>query len=172
MQLIRICNSDRVAFEIAENMVGVYHMYMADLRTLIKNTGLKATPSRLAVLKLFDCECSPLTVENVLRELKGVKKKPDRATIYRILENFVKTNLLKEVYFNDGIIRYESALGDHSHHHHHHAVCVSCGTTKEVEDDGMEKVLDKVSKKIKGFTLSDHALEFFGTCDKCLKIGK
>jgi len=148
----------------------VYAWYMTNLREIIREKGLKATPSRIAVLDLFNCDCMPMSVESVLDCLRG-SKKPDRATIYRMLDSFVTVGLLKEVYFNDGVIRYESSIGDHSHHHHH-AVCVSCGTTKEVEDTAVEKAISGASKKIKGFTLMDHSLEFFGTCDKCIKIKK
>lgn len=136
---------------------------MIDTRKVIRDRGLKATPSRIDILNLFNCECSPLSVEDVLLALKG-KKRPDRATVYRILDSFVKAGILKDVHFNDGVVRFEKALG---HSHHHHAVCTTCGTTCEVEDSGMEKAIEKVSKKIKGFSLNEHSLEFFGTCDKC-----
>ena len=92
------------------------------------------------------------------------KYKVNKTSVYRQIEVLLGIKLIKEVDFGDGKKRYERVdLG-----HHHHLVCDSC---KSVSDVTMEKDLEAVEKKIKklkGFKVQRHSLEFFGLCKKCV----
>ena len=92
------------------------------------------------------------------------KYKVNKTSVYRQIEVLLGIKLIKEVDFGDGKKRYERVdLG-----HHHHLVCDNC---KSVSDVTMEKDLEAVEKKIKklkGFKVQRHSLEFFGLCKKCV----
>lgn len=51
-------------------------------------------------------------------------------------------------------------------HHHHHAICGKCGRVEDVDCAAMEQFADSL-RKLHGFELNGHALEFFGRCRSC-----
>lgn len=138
---------------------------MKELRTidLLQGKKLKVTQGRLDILNVLAGHDEPLPAEAILKSLG--KKAPDKATVYRALETFSQKDIVSEVRFNDGIVRYElvAAHGDHCHH----AVCTSCGDTEHIHDHRLEDALEAVSRKIKGFKGLEHSLEFYGLCSGC-----
>jgi Fur family ferric uptake transcriptional regulator len=129
---------------------------------ILKSVGMKVTKNRLAVLDLLVTSKKPLSVEDIFKKLKTA----DQVTIYRILNQFVLNDVVYQTDFRSG-----KAYFEFQDHHHHHIVCKSCGDLEEVEICLPEKFIEKVQKSSSKFRkVSDHALEFFGTCGKCDKI--
>mgnify|MGYP000689594751 CR=1 FL=1 len=129
---------------------------------ILRHAGLKVTKNRLAVLDLLVRSKKPLSVEDIFKKLKNA----DQVTIYRILNQFVLNDIIYQTDFRSG-----KAYFEFQDHHHHHIVCKSCGDLEEVEVCLPEKFIEKVQKSSSKFKkVSDHALEFFGTCGKCDKI--
>jgi len=129
---------------------------------ILKNAGLKVTKNRLAVLNLLISAGKPLSVEDIFKKLKNA----DQVTIYRILNQFVISGIVYQTDFRSG-----KAYFEFQDHHHHHIVCKNCGDLEEVEVCLPEKFIAMVQKSSSKFKkVSDHALEFFGTCGKCDKI--
>lgn len=141
---------------------------MADNRDqILKKAGLKVTPARLAILKIFLAEEKPLKAEDVFSRLKN--KKVDQATVYRNLDSFEKKGIIKKV-----DLRKDSTYFELPTRHHHHIVCTGCGTVEDFSvpagksgcwaDEVSKKAL-RNSKKFK--RIQDHSLELFGACKEC-----
>jgi Fur family ferric uptake transcriptional regulator len=134
-----------------------------DFKQLLKQKGIKATKSRLAVLNLLDKGDQPLSATIIFDDLKKQGIKIDLATIYRIIEVFMGLKILKQVDFREGMLRYELS-GDH----HHHLICQSCENIEGYHGECLTEVEQIIKEKYK-FNVTEHVLEFFGKCDNCQK---
>lgn len=106
---------------------------------------------------------SPLTAEEIYKKLKGDSVDIDLASVYRTLELFIKFGVIKELFFNDSIKRYE--IIDHNDHHHH-LICTECGSIEDIALSLEKKFIKEIKNKSK-FKVEKHSLEFFGICRKC-----
>lgn len=129
----------------------------------IQEAQLKATPARIAMLKLFESHEKPMDAQHVVDHLVktlGI----DRVTVFRILNAFVAKRLIRKLEFREGKARYELANTDH-----HHLICSSCGTISDISEDSvMHDYIGRMEKKY-GFDVSEHILELMGTCSNCQK---
>lgn len=129
----------------------------------LRADGHRITAGRKAVVELLTRHTKPLGALEVQTLLEAKKTPVNLTTAYRELQFLAEQGIVKTVQFNDGVQRYElSGLP-----HHHHLVCKSC---KNVEDIAMEHDLARMEKTIarsKGFNVTEHALEFYGTCRNC-----
>ncbi|MBC7836780.1 transcriptional repressor [Acetobacteraceae bacterium] len=128
--------------------------------TALHTAKLRATPTRLAVLKVLQNTRHPLSVEGIHKKVRGA----DLVTVYRTLESFESAGIAARVSIGDGIVRFERKLP-----HHHHLVCAHCGTVEDIVGGPLqevEKSLQKVSRRFK--SIYAHDLEFFGMCETCV----
>ncbi len=128
----------------------------------LKQLKLKITPKRLAVLEILQNSVNPVDVEQIKDQLKRRRIKADTVTIYRIIEMYLKNDLVKKYDFHEGKFRFELATRPH----HHHIVCTNCGDVSDIETRELEPAFSKIAKK-SNFKITDHRLEFFGHCSIC-----
>jgi len=133
----------------------------------IKSLGLKNTKARENLIHLFRFQKKPIDATRVSSLFAEKGLRVDQATIYRALNTFSEKGVVKEVYFNDGVVRYELA----GKPEHHHIVCLNCGKVEDILDCSVEKIEKHIEKK-KNFTVISHSLEFFGLCPKCKSKSK
>ncbi len=91
------------------------------------------------------------------------KEQIDQATVYRILEIFLKNGLVRLIQFKQDFAYYE--IG--AQHHHHHIICKNCFKISDVENCDLSKVEKNILKKSGFQSIQEHSLEFFGTCAEC-----
>jgi Fur family ferric uptake transcriptional regulator len=128
----------------------------------LKNTGLKATLPRLKILEVFQRgQNRHMTAEDVYRILLEERSDVGLATVYRVLTQFEQAGILIRSHFESGKAVYELDEGQH----HDHLVCLDCGKVEEFYDAEIEKRQHAVAKA-KGFTISDHALSLYATCNR------
>src|SRR6478672_988925 len=96
-----------------------------ELRTMVRQKGLRATPSRLAVLELLRSSDAPMSHGDVADRLAS--QAWDRATIYRNLTDLAEARLLRRTDVGDHVWRFEAVSDDHDLAHPHF-VCTECGT--------------------------------------------
>jgi Fur family transcriptional regulator, ferric uptake regulator len=126
---------------------------------ILKKSRLKITSIRIKLISIFKVSGSPLTVSDLLSKIKA-----NKTTIYREINVLLKSNLLIEVDFADGIKRYELS----SLNHHHHLICLKCRQVQDITiNENLSEEEVKISK-IKNFKVLKHNLEFFGYCQNCL----
>jgi len=139
-------------------------------KEIFHNFDKRPTPSRCAILEVFEEEKSHLSAEEVHERLKQKRKKVGIATVYRNLDLLSRMGILRRVNFGDGREHYE--LVQTSETHHHHLVCVNCGKVidySELMDEEREFLnrLEKELEKKHGFQIQSHQVYFYGLCEKC-----
>ena len=135
----------------------------SEIQALLRERGYRATPGKVAILEVLKDASHPLTTAEILAALEDKK---DETTLYRSLDAFVDTGILRKVNFNDRSARYEWNIGTH---HHHHIVCENCGRIEDVDicDTDLDASVLKRSKEFR--EIMSHSVEFFGFCKSCAK---
>jgi Fur family transcriptional regulator, ferric uptake regulator len=133
-----------------------------ELKKLLKEAGLKATPARVAIFLIFKKAKEPISSDQVFRRLREIKI--DLATVYRVIKVFCQKGIIKRVDLRRNSVFYEL-----SEKHQHHIVCVGCGQTERLEGCliSENKYKEIISKSEKFKHLRDHSLELFGVCGRC-----
>ena len=128
----------------------------------LKSTGLKATLPRLKILEIFQKGTQRhMTAEDVFRVLLEHRSDVGLATVYRVLAQFERAELLVRSHFESGRAVYELNEG----HHHDHLVCLDCGRVDEFFDAQIEQRQHDVARA-KGFAIADHALSLYAHCTR------
>lgn len=134
------------------------------MKELLRKNGYKITPARLSVLDILHKVELPLTVEDICKELKKVNKNINETTIYRTLTLLEDGKFIKKI-----DLRKNSAYFELANRHHHHMVCLKCETIEDFKSQEIEKALSRIAQGSSKFnSISDHSLELFGVCKKCL----
>ncbi len=134
-------------------------------KTMLRKSGYKATPSRLAILAVFKASKRPMSVQGILGELP---KNIDQATVYRTINALKKKGIIRQIDLRHNHAHYELA----NIAEHHHLICLHCGKIEDVHHCGIEAMESAVLKSSKHFAeIRQHALEFYGICTSCAKIG-
>ncbi|HEX4104499.1 MAG TPA: Fur family transcriptional regulator [Candidatus Paceibacterota bacterium] len=132
-----------------------------DLRSILRKSGYKATPTRLAVLAVFKTIQRPLSAQEIIDQLP---RDTDQATIYRTLKSFKTKGLIKQIDLRHNHAHYELAgIAEH-----HHLICLRCGRIEDVTHCDMGPTESAVLRASKHFAeIRQHALEFYGICKSC-----
>ncbi len=129
----------------------------------LKQSKLRVTESRVAILEALVDHHGPFTIEEIHSQFTA--KSCDLATVYRSMASLEKTGMVRRCEFGDGTARFE--LSERESHHHHHVICKRCRRV-DVLDDCELKEIDRIAQK-RGFAEISHSLEFFGVCPNCQK---
>lgn len=133
------------------------------LRTAVRNAGLRATPSRIAVLRLLRAASSPVSHSDVVAELSSQAWDP--ATIYRNLTDLSDVGLARRTDVGDHVWRYEAVTGGHQASAHPHFVCTECGSVECLPD--LEYVVSR-ARTPRAVRLKRVEVQLRGPCDACL----
>jgi Fur family ferric uptake transcriptional regulator len=136
-----------------------------DCKNELNEAQLRATPARLAVMKLLETSSQPVDVQTMISYLHEQNIPTDPATVFRIVHLFTEKGLTKPIQLQEGKFRYElTGKVDH-----HHLVCTKCDRIEDIADCHIVSFEREIAKK-KQFQVTSHALEFFGLCSKCQKV--
>ncbi|SFV55671.1 Ferric uptake regulation protein FUR [hydrothermal vent metagenome] len=128
----------------------------------LKKVGLKVTLPRLKVLEILETSDNRhMSAEEIYHQVLKVKQDVSFATIYRILNQFENSNIVKKLYFEDNTHKYEII-----NEHHDHLICVKCNKIQEFVDNVIEEHQKNIAKKY-NFQLTDHNLNLYGICEEC-----
>ena len=120
----------------------------------IRSAGLKVTRARRSVFKLLETHPhSHLSAFDIHQQLFDKEKSVGIATVYRVLNQFVKAGICVRHNFETGQSLYELAPDVH----HDHMVCLSTGMVIEFEDELIEERQKKMAAE-KGYKVIDHSL--------------
>ncbi|NOU92452.1 transcriptional repressor [Paenibacillus sp. LMG 31456] len=138
--------------------------------------GYKMTPQREVTLKvLLENEKDHLSAEDVFMLVKERLPEIGIATVYRTLEMLSELHVVEKMNFGDGVARFDLRSED-SAHMHHHLICNICGALKEIKEDWLTDLEERLKREY-GFQVTDHRLDFMGfyqTCSsgECKREGK
>ena len=143
------------------------HMDEKNSKEILSNHNVSITNPRILVVEALLETKNPVSIEELQAMLKN---KVAKSTLYRVLNDLKKINILNEFTSPDNTTVIELSLEDDIHHHH--LFCSDCGEVIDVElSEEFEKFLSKEIKKIEdkfNFVIEDHRVEMFGQCtDQC-----
>ena len=98
---------------------------------MLRKSGSKATPSRLAILDVFKRTRNPMSAQEIMDALP---QGTDQATVYRTLKSLKEKGLIRQIDLRHNHAHYE--LADIAEHHH--LICLRCGRIEKVEHCGVE----------------------------------
>lgn len=131
-----------------------------DLKTQIRESGLRSTTPRVAVLRVLLERNSPMSHPEVVEALR--EDGFDRATLYRNLRDMAEAGLLERCDMGDKVWRFGVVKKNVSEHSRHpHFVCNDCGAISCLGD------LDVSTGSIPGVSKIDEVI-LKGTCDECV----
>lgn len=131
-----------------------WHAYVEEKR-------LNTTAQREAIVEQFLRSREHVSIDELLAKVRKRQPKVGYATVYRTLKLLVDSGLAIERQFGDGQARFE-VVGDH----HDHLICMRCGLILEFEDPEIERLQDKIARRLGGFTVLRHRHELYGLCPK------
>ncbi len=98
---------------------------MNEFKALIRKTGLRSTPPRIAVLQALSKISMPLSHSELVDKLAA--QDMDRATIFRNLNDMTDAGLLSRIDVGDHTWRFEIKNQENKNASHPHFVCTDCG---------------------------------------------
>ena len=136
---------------------------LQELRDLIRDSGLRATASRIAVLKLLRATAVPMSHSDVATALAD--QAWDRATLYRNLVDMVDVGLLSRTDMGDHVWRYAFRRPDHTDDEHPHFVCTECGTVECLPE--VELTFEQQNSMPQALQNRQVEVRVRGLCDTC-----
>jgi Fur family transcriptional regulator, ferric uptake regulator len=134
------------------------------LRDELRGAGLRATPSRVMVLRLLRGSGSPVSHSEVSETLDGSGW--DRATLYRNLLDLTRAGLARRTDVGDHVWRFEAVTSKgHRNEEHPHFVCNQCGTIECL--DGLTGVSGPGRRAPKALRRNAVEIQLKGLCDRC-----
>lgn len=134
-----------------------------ELRSAVRAKGLRATPSRLAVLELVRSSDAPMSHGDVADRL--ATQAWDRATIYRNLTDLAQVGLLRRTDVGDHVWRFEAMSSEHEASSHPHFVCTECGNVECLPEIELAIRRAKAPRAVKQRQVEVHVR---GLCDACM----
>lgn len=138
------------------------------LRAAVREAGLRATPSRIAVLHLLRAAAAPVSHSDVVAKLASQAWDP--ATIYRNLTDLADVGLARRTDVGDHIWRFEAITGSHQAAAHPHFVCTECGTVEclpEIELSVRRAPTASRTKPPRAVKQRQVEVHVRGLCDAC-----
>jgi Fur family ferric uptake transcriptional regulator len=120
--------------------------------------------ARRALLELLDsqsCALSAIEIEDLLR---AGQRPVGRASIYRILDELERQNLVHRVQVGQAMARYEPVRSGEGHPHH--LVCESCGAVTPFTDHQLEHTIQELSRRVP-MRVDEHEIVLRGACPDC-----
>lgn len=131
----------------------------------LKTKGIKLTRHKIAIWELFN-NYKHLDANQIYTLLSNQNIAIGIATIYRILINFEKHNIIDKHNFNNEQSTYELKI---TNNHHDHLICIKCNIVSEFYSEEIEKLQQQIAKKNQ-FNIVNHSLNIYGICNNCNKI--
>lgn len=129
----------------------------------LRQAGLKVTAARVAVLELLTTMPRPLRHGEIeIRLAQDALPRPDRVTLYRVLDALVAAGLVLKAFDAEGVWRFSAPPATAAHECHPHFRCEACG--------GMfclEAPMPALPHLPEGFRLHKVELDLAGTCARC-----
>jgi Fur family transcriptional regulator, ferric uptake regulator len=132
------------------------------LKRIVRDLGLKVTLQRLSILKTLTQGRAHRTAQEIFEAAKRKDPTLGFATVYRLLRTLAEKKYVTEVRMGGLPARYELTPKNH----HDHLTCTECGIIVEFENQSIERLQLQVAKE-RGFQLTGHVLELYGTCRQC-----
>jgi Fur family peroxide stress response transcriptional regulator len=135
----------------------------------VKRAGLKLTPQRIAIVRLFAGDESHPTAQDMYERLLPTFPSMSFATVYNTLDALARAGLA-------GIVRLPGKRGDAARFDpnttpHHHAVCDGCGAVLDIAAGTLSPTaasVRKLRRAAPGFSVRAVERIYRGFCTRCM----
>lgn len=124
----------------------------------LRNSGLRVTPQRVAVLLALDGSNHP-TAEFLIRKVRKKYSNISAGAIYHILDSFLNKGVINRVYIPGDAKRFDAILREH-----HHLYDSESNRIEDYFDDELFELVQNYlkTKPIRGFKLDNIQIRFTG----------
>ena len=127
----------------------------------LKETGVRITPQRHAILEYLIESMSHPTADDIYKALEGKFPIMSVATVYNNLRVFREVGLVKELPYGDSSSRFDFVTTQH-----YHVICQSCDKIVDFHYPGLDEV-EQLASHVTGFKVGNHRMEIYGLCPNC-----
>lgn len=138
----------------------------AEIRSRIREAGLRATVGRIATYEAVHHASAPLTHADVVELVEPLGL--DRATVYRNLTDLTEVGLLARSDLGDHAWRFELSHDEPHGSDHVHFVCVDCGEVACLPGVALEVGSSEVPRAVSEQQVE---VQLRGRCDDCSEPG-
>jgi Fur family peroxide stress response transcriptional regulator len=124
-----------------------------------RDSGLKLTPQRLAILEYLDGNKEHPSAEDVYKAVSRKFPTMSLATVYNTLMILKERGLVKELTMDPLRMRFDPQPTPH-----HHLICVDC---RKIIDIHSRLRINLPEMEQEGFEIVGNHIEFYGRCPKC-----
>jgi Fe2+ or Zn2+ uptake regulation protein len=139
-----------------------------DMLRDLRRSGLKLTPQRIAIVRLFADDRSHPTAQDLFDRLRPAFPSMSFATVYNTLDALAQKGLAAIVRLPGK--RGETARFDPNSAPHHHAVCDRCGAVVDVAAGTLAPTpasTEKLRRAVPGFAIRTVERIYRGLCAVC-----
>jgi Fur family ferric uptake transcriptional regulator len=133
-------------------------MPATDVQSMLRGKRLRVTSGRIALLNALRKAAKPVTLEDAVALCAG--EGGDPATVYRNLQSFTETGLVRPVRGVGRREMYELVAQQHGHQHAH-LTCTGCGRVSCIEFDAPS------APKAEGWQVEEVTVTVWGLCPDC-----
>lgn len=126
---------------------------------------LRMSHPRLLVFEALSTSESPISPQELYRDLMKKRRKIGLTSIYRCLDLFESLGMVFKI-VNGSSVKYKFCEMES---HHHHVVCKTCGKVVEIDFCNISDWSEKVTEST-GYEVTDHQLNFYGFCKSCRRL--
>jgi Fur family transcriptional regulator, peroxide stress response regulator len=121
--------------------------------------GLKVTPQRIAILEAIVKLNNHPSAENIIEYIRKNHPNIATATVYKVLDALVLSDLIKKVKTEKDVMRYDAVIKNH-----HHLYCSESDRIEDYIDNEINELLEKYfsTKKMPDFKIEDINLQLIG----------
>ena len=130
-------------------------------RSYLKEHNQRQTQERFMVLEEIYRSDGHFDADNLFFKMKDTDTRVSRATVYNTLDLLVECGLVQRQQFGKNQYYYERA---YAYQQHDHIICKECGVVLEFCDPRIQEIKDLMGK-LHDFTIEDHSLHLYGTCN-------
>lgn len=127
----------------------------------LKNTGVRITPQRHAILSYLMETMTHPTADEIYRALAPRFPNMSVATVYNNLKMLIDAGMVHELTYGDSSSRFDADVSDH-----YHIVCEKCGKIEDFSYPSLEDI-ERRAEEETGFVVHGHRLELHGVCKSC-----
>ena len=136
----------------------------------LKRAGLKLTPQRIALVRLFAGDVSHPTAQDLFERLRPSFPSMSFATVYNTLDALARAGLAGTVRLPGK--RGDAARFDPNTDPHHHAVCDACGSVLDIAAGTLAPTpgtTKRLRRAAPGFSVRTVERIYRGLCSQCAR---
>jgi len=142
-------------------------VYREKAQALLKQSGLRRTPGRIALLNAILQAKNPLSFQEIQHRVSGAGL--NRVSVYRGLHAFVEAHLIHRIETGDRLWRFAAAVKENVKENrpqeHPHFTCRNCGIVECFPSMKMPEI-----REIRpGYTIERKEFNLQGICANCSK---